>query len=55
VEHHLFTSTKGSRKSEFPEFGLRFAPGSVATIERIGRRSREYLEEFAIEERPEMA
>jgi hypothetical protein len=47
--------SKGSRKNKFPEFALRFAPDSVATIERIRRRSRGYVEEFAIEERPEMA
>jgi hypothetical protein len=48
-------SGKGSRKNKFPEFALRFAPDSVATIERIRRHSRGHVEEFTIEERPKMA
>jgi len=48
-------SPKGSRKNNFPEFAPGFAPDSVATIERIHRRSLGYVEEFAIEERPKMA
>jgi hypothetical protein len=46
--------TKGSRKNKFPAFALRFAPDSVAAIERIRRSSRDYDEEFAIEGRRKM-
>ena len=48
-------ASKGSRKNKFSELALRCASDSVATTERIRRRGLDYVEEFAIEERPKMA
>lgn len=46
---------QGSRENRLPEFALRFALDSVATVERIRRRGRGCAEELVIEERPKIA